>query len=99
MHHDHTGYRRRVGGPPGDLAQEEQPQHSAAENAREHPPSIQSTLGADQGQRGPGAQRAEDERQRRALRAAGYRVVTIRYDRDLEAQLREHEDIWGEATA
>ncbi|NLD74866.1 MAG: DUF1998 domain-containing protein, partial [Chloroflexi bacterium] len=44
-------------------------------------------------------QRAEDERQRRALRAAGYRVVTIRYDRDLEAQLREHEDIWGEATA
>jgi len=42
-------------------------------------------------------QAAEDARLRERLRNQGYRVVVIRYDRDLAAQLAEHTDIFGEA--
>ena len=39
--------------------------------------------------------RAQDNQQRRLLRHKGYRVVTIRYDKDLSAQIAEHVDIFG----
>ena len=39
--------------------------------------------------------RAQDHQQRRLLRHKGYRVVAIRYDRDLLSQIAEHVDIFG----
>ena len=40
---------------------------------------------------------AEDRRIRADLEDLGYRVVVIRYDRDLEAQLAEYPDVFGTA--
>lgn len=40
-------------------------------------------------------QRARDENIRRQLRALGYRVVVIRYDQDLDEQIRRYSDILG----
>jgi hypothetical protein len=42
-------------------------------------------------------QKAEDETLRAQLRDKGYRVVVIRYDQDIVAQLDEHSDLFGEA--
>jgi len=41
-------------------------------------------------------QQAEDRRIRGDLGDLGYRVIVIRYDQDLEAQIRQHADIFGE---
>ncbi len=43
--------------------------------------------------------KVEDEQQRRHLRELGYRVIVIRYDRDLEEQMAEHTDVFGEGKA
>ncbi|RMG32728.1 MAG: DEAD/DEAH box helicase [Planctomycetota bacterium] len=40
-------------------------------------------------------QKSKDTLQRRRLRALGYRVVEIRWDRDLEEQVREYADVFG----
>ena len=40
-------------------------------------------------------QRQQDERIRRALVERGYRVIVIRYDADLEAQIRAHPEVFG----
>ncbi len=40
-------------------------------------------------------QRAEDDRVRADLSARGYRVITIRYDADLEGQIGQHTDVFG----
>ncbi len=37
----------------------------------------------------------KDREIRMRLKEKGYRVIVIRYDRDLEEQIREHEDIFG----
>ncbi len=42
-------------------------------------------------------QRARDAAQRQQLREKGYTVITIRYDRDLAAQLAEHPAVFGES--
>jgi len=39
--------------------------------------------------------RKRDEEIREDLRDLGYRVVTIRYDQDLETQISSHEDVFG----
>lgn len=40
-------------------------------------------------------QRRHDEEEREKLADLGYRVVVIRYDEDLERQLRRHADVFG----
>lgn len=41
-------------------------------------------------------QRQKDETARRELKELGYRVVVIRYDQEIEAQLQRYPDIFGE---
>jgi hypothetical protein len=41
-------------------------------------------------------QKTIDEQVRKELRLHGYRVIVIRYDRDLEEQIREYNEIFGE---
>jgi hypothetical protein len=36
-----------------------------------------------------------DEDSRKGLKDKGYRIIVIRYDRDLEEQLKMHKDIFG----
>lgn len=43
-------------------------------------------------------QKAKDREIRRRLKEKGYRVIVIRYDRDLEEQVRTHEDVFGSGT-
>ena len=41
-------------------------------------------------------QRVTDETVRRELKAKGYRVIVIRYDQNLEEQIKRHGDIFGQ---
>ena len=47
----------------------------------------------------PAAQREKDREKRTALGDAGYRVVVIRYDEDLETQIAQYHDIFGKGKA
>jgi superfamily II DNA/RNA helicase len=42
------------------------------------------------------AQKAKDDATRAGLRDLGYRVVVIRYDQDLEEQIKKYPDVFGE---
>jgi very-short-patch-repair endonuclease len=41
-------------------------------------------------------QKESDKNIRMQLKDKGYRVIVIRYDRDMEEQIREYSDIFGE---
>ena len=43
-------------------------------------------------------QQEQDRHVRSGLRDAGYQVVTVRYDRDLEQQVKQFKDAFGEGT-
>jgi hypothetical protein len=43
------------------------------------------------------SQQEQDKRVRRDLEMRGYRIIVIRYDRDIEEQIKENTDIFGEA--
>jgi ATP-dependent helicase YprA (DUF1998 family) len=43
-------------------------------------------------------QREKDRTTREELKELGYRIVVIRYDRDLEEQIRQYSDIFGDRT-
>lgn len=44
---------------------------------------------------GQAVREARDKTERDALEDRGYRVIIIRYDRELESQLAEHQDVFG----
>jgi len=41
------------------------------------------------------AQKADDEKIRNDLKTKGYRVVVIRYDKDIKSQVEENNDVFG----
>jgi len=46
----------------------------------------------------PASVREKDQERRRNLSDLGYRVIVIRYDEDLEEQVKRHSDIFGQGT-